>query len=168
MGDNGMLVTAEGCDLEVERGPGWLFIRVRNIDPDCPGCSALADRVWAILQQHLTYRVVLEMDEVETLPRPLVAELVRLQRRIRDHDGVIRLSGVSPRGESRLRAQHLDDQILDVRRSRRRGNGNSRSAEIAAAAFREGAGYQPTSSSLAISWTPSRFRMASCAICFWK
>lgn len=111
MGDNGMLVTAEGCDLEVDRGPGWLFIRVRNFDPDCPECSSLADRVWAILQQHLTYRVVLEMDEVEVLPTALVAEFVQLQQRVREHEGVVRLSGVSPRGRRLLRARHLDDQI---------------------------------------------------------
>ena len=104
-----MLVTAEGCDLEIERGPGWLFIRVQNFDPDCPECSALADRVWAVLEKHLTYRVVLELDEIEVLPTALVAELARLQQRVREHDGVLRLSGVSARGQRLLRARHVDD-----------------------------------------------------------
>ena len=58
-----MLTVASGCTLDVERGPDWLLVRIRNLDraePETP----LAEQLWALLEQHFTYRLVLELDEV--------------------------------------------------------------------------------------------------------
>ena len=106
-----MLVTTEGCDLDVDRGPGWLFVRVRNLDADEPEFSGLAERIWELLENHLTYRVVLEMDDIEVLSSTLIAELMKLHRRIDEHDGVIRLCGLSPHGRKLLRVWRVDDRL---------------------------------------------------------
>ncbi len=106
-----MLVTTEGCDLDLSRGPGWLFVRVRNFDPDCPDVDRLADRIWSLLEKHLVYRLVLELDEVELLRSILIAQLVLLQRRISKRDGVIRLSGLSPQNREVLETCRLEDRL---------------------------------------------------------
>jgi len=83
-----------GCELDVDRGPNWLFVKVGS-----PGDEAdilcLADQLWALLDRALTYRLVLEMDEIDVLRSLLIGQLVLLQKRIRRHGGMLRLSGVS-------------------------------------------------------------------------
>jgi len=106
-----MLVTTKGCDLDLSRGPGWLFIRVQNFDPDTPEMEVLADRIWSLLEKHLTYRVVLELNDVELLRSILIAQLVLLQRRILEHDGVIRLSGLSPHNREVLETCRLEERL---------------------------------------------------------
>lgn len=106
-----MLVTTKGCDLDLSRGPGWLFIHVRHFDPDSPDMDVFADRIWGLLEKHLTYRLVLELDEVELLRSLLIAQLVLLQRRILEHRGVIRLSGLSPHNREVLATCRLEDRL---------------------------------------------------------
>ena len=106
-----MLVTTQGCDLDLSRGPGWLFLRLRNFDPDCPETDALAERIWSLLEKHLVYRLVLELDEVELLRSILIAQLVLLQRRMAKRDGVIRLSGLSPHNREVLETCRLEEHL---------------------------------------------------------
>jgi len=90
-----MLVTTSECELEVDRGPNLLFVRVRISNDDIPEIPDLASRIWSLLEQHFTYRLVLELDEIKVLPSQLIGQLVLLQKRICTHDGVLRLSGLS-------------------------------------------------------------------------
>lgn len=106
-----MLATALGCDLDVERGPDWLFVRVRNLAPEDPDAS-LAERLRRLLQQHFTYRLVLELNEVEVLDSLLIGQLIQLYRWIEQHDGVMRLCGLSARNRQVLHACRLDDRLL--------------------------------------------------------
>ena len=62
-----MLAVAPGCELEVERGPGWLLVRIANLDLAEFDTPPLAERVWSVLQQHFTYRLVLELDQIRVL-----------------------------------------------------------------------------------------------------
>jgi anti-anti-sigma factor len=90
-----MLTTSAGWDLEVERGPDWLFVRLggrASADSDLP---SLADEIWSILERHFVYRLVLQLDQVRTLDRDLLRDLVLLYRRIRRHGGMMRLCGLS-------------------------------------------------------------------------
>jgi anti-anti-sigma factor len=107
-----MQTMTPGCELDVERGPGWLLVRVRNIDPSGSESTRLAERLWRLLQQHFTYRLVLELDEVELLNSLLVGQLVKLRRRIEEHDGVLRLCGLSPYNRQVLRTCRLNDRLL--------------------------------------------------------
>lgn len=105
-----MLATAPGYDFEVERGPDCLLVRVRNLsqaDPETP----LVEHLWGMLQQHFTYRLVLELDEVNVLDRALIEQLAQLYQRIEKHDGMLRLCGLSPRSRRVLHACRLDDRL---------------------------------------------------------
>ena len=89
-----MLATSPGWEVDVERGPDWLFVRLGNPDPDVP-VSSLADQLWSVLDCHFVYRLVLRLDGVDVIDRNLLSELVKLYRRIRLHGGVMRLCGLS-------------------------------------------------------------------------
>jgi anti-anti-sigma regulatory factor len=107
-----MLTVATGCAFDVERGPDWLLVRVRNLDLAEPDSPPLAEQLWSLLEQHLTYRLVLEMDEVDMLNSYLLGELVRLYRWIEEHEGVLRVCGLTPFNCEVLHACHLDEQLL--------------------------------------------------------
>jgi anti-anti-sigma factor len=107
-----MLAVASGCDLEVERGPDWLLVRIANLDPAEFDAPSLAERVWSVLQQHFTYRLVLELDQIHLLTSRLIAQLVQLHRQIGEHGGVMRLCGLSPHNRRVLHTCGLDDRFM--------------------------------------------------------
>jgi anti-anti-sigma regulatory factor len=97
-----MLTTDKGWRLCVQRGPGCLFVRLL---PDANASSALdplSDRLWALLEQHFTYSLVLEMDGIEVPDSHLLAEIAALADRIEVHEGMLRLCGLSPEGREML------------------------------------------------------------------
>ena len=103
-----MLATAPGCRFEVERGPDWLLVKVTSLDQHTP----LAETIWSLLQQHFTYRVVLELDGAKVLNSYLIGQLVALHKRIDEHDGVMRLCGLSAYNQQVLHTCRLDDRFL--------------------------------------------------------
>ena len=107
-----MLAIAPGCELDVERGPEWLLVRVRNLDLAESDATPLVERLWSLLQQHFTYRLVLELDDVGVLSSPLIEQFVQLYKRIEEHDGVMRLCGLSPHNLQVLHACRLDERLL--------------------------------------------------------
>ncbi len=106
-----MLTTAPGCELDVDRGPDWLLVRVR-IDPAAPGVPPLAERLWSLARQHFTYRLVLDLDGVRLLNSPLIGQLIDLHRRFKKHDGVLRLCGLSPHNRQVLHTCRLDERLM--------------------------------------------------------
>ena len=107
-----MLAIAPGCELDVERGPDWLLVRVRSLDPTGSSVPPFAERLWSLLQQHFTYRLVLELDGVQVLDSYLIGQLIRLYRQIEEHDGVMRLCGLSAYNRRVLHTCRLDDRFL--------------------------------------------------------
>jgi anti-anti-sigma factor len=107
-----MLTVARGCRFDVERGPDWLMVRVRNLDLAELETPPLAEQLWSLLEQHFTYRLVLELNEVRLLNSYLIGQLIKLFRRIEEHDGVLRLCGLSPYNCQVLHACRLDEQLL--------------------------------------------------------
>ena len=105
-----MLATA-GCHLEVDRGPDWLLVKVLALDEDRSASPQLADRIWQLLEQHFTYRVVLEMDQIATLDSHAIEQLIQLYQRISEHNGVLRLCGLSPQNRRALQACAMDDHL---------------------------------------------------------
>ena len=99
-----MQATASGYELDVERGPDSLLVRVTDLDPSAGDISDFAEHVWGLLQQHFTYRLVLELDEVDLLTSRLVGQLAELYERIERHDGLMRLCGLSPENRDVLRS----------------------------------------------------------------
>jgi anti-anti-sigma factor len=109
-----MLAVAPGWDLDVERGPDWLLVKIRSLD-ESSADPPLADGIWTLLERHFTYRVVLELDQVRVLNSHLIGQLVRLYRLIRQRDGVMRLCGLSPHNLDVLRTCRLEERFLPYR-----------------------------------------------------
>jgi anti-anti-sigma factor len=106
-----MSATAPGCELNVERGPDWLLVRIAKLDEAEPDAPQFAERVWRLLQQHFTYRLVLELDQIRLLTSRLIAQLVQLHGRIEEHSGVMRVCGLSPHNREVLHTCRLDDRL---------------------------------------------------------
>ena len=64
VGWNGMPATTSSWELEVDRGPDWLFVRVRVPKRFRGEDPPLADLIWEQLEQHFVYRLALELDDV--------------------------------------------------------------------------------------------------------
>jgi anti-anti-sigma factor len=107
-----MLAVTPGWELDVERGPDWLLVKIKSLPWDASEPPPLANVLWELLERHFTYRLVLELDQVEMLNSSLIGQLVQLYRWIREHDGVMRLCGLSPYNLRVLRTCHLDERFL--------------------------------------------------------
>lgn len=98
----------EKTELEVvERGPDWLFVRLHPGEQQ----DHLADQIWTLLNQHFIYRLVLEMDEVEFFPSLLMGQLVMLHKRVLQHDGALRLCGLTPQCQAAIHLCRLDNAL---------------------------------------------------------
>ena len=103
-----MLTLAPGWELDVERGPDWLFVRLHCPENRETEPSDLANRLWRLMEQHFTYRLVLELDDVPSLSSYFLGQLVMLHKRIHSHGGILRLSGLTDPALDALRACRLD------------------------------------------------------------
>lgn len=97
-----------GWELHAEHGGDWLFVKVK-----CPECSLaetppVAEWVWKLLEEHRTYCLILEMDEVRVFYSYLIGQLILLLKRISTRGGTLRLCGVSPHNQEALRSCNLD------------------------------------------------------------
>ncbi len=101
-----------GCQCDVDRGPDWLLVKlhVPGVLPE--ESPSLAEGLWELLQRHLTYRLVLELDDVELLNSYLIGQLLRLSGMIGRHDGVLRLCGLSSSNRQVLQTSRLDARLL--------------------------------------------------------
>src|SRR5262245_6402346 len=98
-----------GWDMDVERGPDWIFLRLRPTASD-QGTEdlALADRIWSVLEQSFVYRLVLELDAVDHLHSTLIAQMVLLSKRVHSHGGLMRLCGLSSVNQEVIHVCRLD------------------------------------------------------------
>jgi anti-anti-sigma factor len=103
--------TTTSWQIEVERGPSWLILHAHHDDAGLDDVSALTEIVWSISSAHLIYRVVLELDELETMPSHLIGQLVLLQKRLQTHGGVLRLCGLSDQCQQALKTCRLEDNL---------------------------------------------------------
>ena len=107
-----MLATAAGYEFDVDRGPDWLWIRVRSLETGSSPAASLAEQLTELVDNHFIYRIVLELHRVPELSSELIGELVQLDRHIQRHDGVLRICGLSPEGRAMLEMCGLDDLCL--------------------------------------------------------
>jgi hypothetical protein len=104
-----MIQLAPGWELDVDRGPDWLFVRVRCPDLPMDDLPPLADAIWRLMTQHFCYRLVLELNEVRLLHSRLLGQLVLLHKRLANHEGgMLRVCGLSPQNRSVLEMSRLE------------------------------------------------------------
>jgi anti-anti-sigma factor len=102
---------AQGWNADLDRGPGWLFMRLHGSQPlDAEGLE-LASRVCQLLENEFANRIVLEMDDVELLRSALIGELVRLHRQISLRDGMMRICGLSDNNYEVLCTSRLQNRF---------------------------------------------------------
>jgi anti-anti-sigma factor len=105
-----MVELAVGWDLEVERGPDWLFVKIDRAK-QCHETPQLAEKVWELMQQQFRSRVVLEMDGLPTISSYVIGQLVLLHKRVTTQGGLIRLCGLSQGAYEVLEIAQLADRF---------------------------------------------------------
>jgi anti-anti-sigma regulatory factor len=89
-------------NLEVDRGPDGLWVRIVGPARGTLDRSSLADSLWSLLERHFVYRLVLDVEALDVCDDCLVEQLTDLCERISEHDGMLRLCGLSPRNRKAL------------------------------------------------------------------
>ena len=102
---------AQGLELEVERGPDWLFVRPRFSAGVATDEFDLAEEIWHLLEQHFTRRLVLELDRLSYLNSQMLGQLVRLHKRIVAEGGLMRVCGLSSTNQDVLDQCHLTGRL---------------------------------------------------------
>jgi hypothetical protein len=114
-----MAQLAHGWQLEIDRGPDWLFVRPHSLVSQSAsragderfsrGASAgdeetpeLADEVWALVQQNFARRLVLELNDVGPLDSHLIGELLQLYKRFCGEGWLMRICGLSSANQAML------------------------------------------------------------------
>jgi hypothetical protein len=92
----------DGLEFNVDRGPNWLFVKLRTKRNPHVAVPNLADKLWSIASRHFIYRLVLELEELDELPSGIMSQLVLLQERLSQCDGALRICGLSPECELAL------------------------------------------------------------------
>jgi anti-sigma B factor antagonist len=106
-----LLAVAPEWSVDIDRGPDWLFIRLRPPRHGDTGEISLAEMIWEKLDQSFCHRVVLEFDDVTFLRSWMVGELVKLHKRLVSQGGMMRICGLSEASAGVLRACRLDDRF---------------------------------------------------------
>lgn len=101
----------DGLELNVDRGPNWLFVKLRSKDNTKGSVPQIADKLWSISSRHFIYRLVLELDSLEEMPSGMMGQLVLLQSRLAQCGGALRICGLSPECEESMHSCHLDSAL---------------------------------------------------------
>jgi anti-anti-sigma regulatory factor len=113
-----MLALAAGYEFVVDRGPDWLWIRVRKAATAANVTASLAEEVKELIETHFIHRVVLQLDSLPklsgnvVLSSMLIDELIQVNQYIHAHDGVLRLCGLCDENRKMLEVCGLDDLCL--------------------------------------------------------
>lgn len=101
----------DGLELNVDRGPNWLFVKLRSRETPRTEVTQIAEKLWSISSRHFIYRLVLELEDLEELPSGMMGQLVMLQERLSQCGGALRICGLSPECEETLHSCHLDSAL---------------------------------------------------------
>jgi anti-anti-sigma regulatory factor len=101
----------EGLELNVDRGPNWLFVKLRAKKKPLAEVPQIAEKLWSISSRHFIYRLVLELEELDELQSGLLSQLVMLQERLAQCGGALRICGLSPECEEALHSCQLDTAL---------------------------------------------------------
>ncbi|MGA2619018.1 MAG: hypothetical protein ABSF26_15520 [Thermoguttaceae bacterium] len=97
------LETAAQWSLEVERGPDCLLVKLGGRFHEDPHRIRLADQLWDLLRQHFTYRLVVQLGDIDFLTTYVLRELITVAERVCAQGGMMRLCSLSRRDAKVLR-----------------------------------------------------------------
>jgi len=98
----------EGFKLSVDRGPNWLFVKLRPKRRFAQDVPQIADELWSIASRHFIYRLVLELEELHGMPPEMIEQLAMLQERLMHCGGALRICGLSAECVEKLCDSQLD------------------------------------------------------------
>lgn len=98
-----MLEIAPGWNVEMDRGPNWLIVRFHAPAENGAADVDLRQQLWALMQRHLTNRLVVELDALPRIDEGMIHQLAQLQEQIEDAHGQLRVCGVTGDSEHALR-----------------------------------------------------------------
>jgi anti-anti-sigma regulatory factor len=98
----------DGLKLTVDRGPNWLFVKLRSQRRFPAEIPQIADQLWSIAARHFIYRLVLELEELNAMPADMIEQFVLLQERLGQCGGALRICGLSAECAEVLRDCQLD------------------------------------------------------------
>ena len=98
----------DGLKLSVDRGPNWLFVKLRPKRHFADEVPQIADNLWSIASRHFIYRLVLELEELDLMPPDMIEQLVMLQERLAQCGGALRICGLSTECDDAMRDSQLD------------------------------------------------------------
>jgi anti-anti-sigma factor len=101
----------DGLELNVDRGPNWLFVKLRSRQTPRGEVPHIAEKLWSISSRHFIYRLVLELDDLKEMPSGMMGQLVMLQERLAQCGGALRICGLSPECEEKLHTCNLDSAL---------------------------------------------------------
>ena len=107
-----MLKVVPGWELDVERGPDCLLVKVRKPRRRAGSAPRLAEVLWSVVEQHFTYRLVVELDQIKTLDDEILGQLLLLHDRVAERGGLMRICGLSPRNHRLLLQRQLEDRLV--------------------------------------------------------
>jgi anti-anti-sigma factor len=110
-GANMSIHNVDGLELNVDRGPNWLFVKLKVKEDAHEDVPHIADKLWSISSRHFIYRLVLELEDLEELPSGMMGQLVMLQERLSQCGGALRICGLSPECEEALHSCRLDSAL---------------------------------------------------------
>jgi anti-anti-sigma regulatory factor len=103
--------SVDGLEFNVDRGPNWLFVKLKTRNAPAGAIPQIADKLWSISTRHFIYRLVLELDDLDKMPDGLMGQLIQLQSRLAQCDGALRICGLSPECEETLHDCQLDSAL---------------------------------------------------------
>src|SRR5262245_1298326 len=110
-----VLDVVPGWAMDLDRGPDWLFVRLRPPRHGDTQEFGLAETIWEMMEQSFNHRLVLEMEDVWLLRSWMVGELVKLHKRVASTGGTLRLCGMNDGNQDVLRTSRLDDRFPQYR-----------------------------------------------------
>ncbi len=107
-----LIALAPGWKTELDRGPEWLFVKLYGPDSDAADATGLAESLYTLLRQEFKQRLLLELDNIQHMPRDLVIELHLLRDELEREGSLLRVCGLCAEHEVSLSRSEFSPHLL--------------------------------------------------------